>query len=371
MKIAPGVIKRNQQGFSLIDVMVGMVIGLIGIIIVFQTFAVSEGYKRTTTSGADAQQNGALALFYLERDLRMAGYGINTDALLGCKVLAYDELPPTREFSFIMVPVVIGDGVGGAPDSITITMGNSDILPMPTEIIQTMPSPTAVFKVASRFGFRPGDLLIAAEQGKDCTLAQATGLPGTPGQGDNVIHNSGNYQDINGGTVPARYNKPAGLGVSYSAYDYTNQTGGKLFNIGPLPVNTVYSVQNAQLTFASIIQGTGSATLTENIVQLQAEYGKDAIGNDGIVDLWEATMPPAPTADHWKSIIAVRLAIVARSGLREKPNPVTGLCDTTVAAPVWAGGAIDLTADPDWQCYRYRTFETTVPLRNLIWKPES
>ena len=46
--------------------------------------------------------------------------------------------------------------------------------------------------------------------------------------------------------------------------------------------------------------------------------------------------------------------------------------------PTWSGGAegatrvFDLsatvTAPDDWRCYRYRLFETTVPLRNWIWK---
>jgi type IV pilus assembly protein PilW len=39
-----------------------------------------------------------------------------------------------------------------------------------------------------------------------------------------------------------------------------------------------------------------------------------------------------------------------------------------MAFPAWSGGTFDLSADPNWQCYRYRVFETTVPLRNWIWK---
>jgi type IV pilus assembly protein PilW len=28
---------------------------------------------------------------------------------------------------------------------------------------------------------------------------------------------------------------------------------------------------------------------------------------------------------------------------------------------------ISLTHVPDWRCYRYRSYETVVPLRNVIW----
>lgn len=80
-------------------------------------------------------------------------------------------------------------------------------------------------------------------------------------------------------------------------------------------------------------------------------------------------------------VIAVRIAVVARSPLKEKPN-ANGVCDITIATavgvrqpnvPTWAGGAIDVsknpdgTANADWQCYRYKTFENVIPLRNLLW----
>jgi len=69
---------RNAvAGFSIVEIMVGMVIAMLGTIIIFQVFAVSEGIKRTTTNGADAQQNGAMVLLALERSLKEAGYGYN------------------------------------------------------------------------------------------------------------------------------------------------------------------------------------------------------------------------------------------------------------------------------------------------------
>jgi type IV pilus assembly protein PilW len=57
--------------------MVAMVIGMIGIIIMMQVFASAEGQKRTTTGTGDAQSNGAMAIYTLQRDIREAGYGFN------------------------------------------------------------------------------------------------------------------------------------------------------------------------------------------------------------------------------------------------------------------------------------------------------
>ena len=70
--------KNRQSGFSLIDVMVGMVLSLIGTIVIFQVFEASENIKRTTTSGGNAQQNGVAALYMLQRELKEAGYGVNS-----------------------------------------------------------------------------------------------------------------------------------------------------------------------------------------------------------------------------------------------------------------------------------------------------
>ncbi|MGB8856654.1 MAG: prepilin-type N-terminal cleavage/methylation domain-containing protein, partial [Burkholderiales bacterium] len=57
----------KQSGFSLVEVMVGLLIGLLGTIVIFQVFSISEGQKRTTTSGNDANQSGVFALYTLER----------------------------------------------------------------------------------------------------------------------------------------------------------------------------------------------------------------------------------------------------------------------------------------------------------------
>ena len=68
--------RTASAGFSLVELMVGVTIGLLATIVIFQVFAVSEGQKRTTTSGSDAEQNGAFAVHNLESLLRAAGNNI-------------------------------------------------------------------------------------------------------------------------------------------------------------------------------------------------------------------------------------------------------------------------------------------------------
>lgn len=368
---SPIQIVRRQCGFSLVELMVGMFVGLIGIVSIYQVFAVFEGYKRTTTSGSDTGQSGAVALFTLERDLRMSGYGINQPALMGCTVNAFNSnLPAPSTFTFLMVPVVINVGAGTAPDSFTVTYGNPAFTAAPTSLTQNMPSPAATYQVANRFGMQEGDLLIAAESGKPCTLAEITNLPGTPGATTNVIHNSGTYVNAAGTSVTAAYNNAGGLGTSYT-------TNGVLYDIGSAPVSNTYSIVNGQLIATSNFGNGGNVAIADGIVQIRAQYGMDDgindgsvahasyAANDGVIDRYVNSAPAS-----WTQVLAVRFGIVARSALMEKADPATGICNITTIAPSWAGGTLDVSADPNWKCYRYKVFETTVALRNMLWTPQ-
>src|SRR5258708_29197128 len=84
MRLSATLSRARQAGFTMIEILIGMIIGLVGIVVIMQVFAVSEGFKRTASSGTDAQINGGLALYLLERDIRTSGYIINSILPLGC-----------------------------------------------------------------------------------------------------------------------------------------------------------------------------------------------------------------------------------------------------------------------------------------------
>lgn len=348
----------RQNGFSLVEIMVGMSIGLLGMVVIMQVFALTESGKQSTTGGGDAQQKAALSLHTLEHDIRMAGYGITgVPALMGCNINAYNASRTPTSFNFALVPVVITQGASDLPDSITITYSASAVVNAPASITQNMPNPSAVYKVNNRYGFTPGDLIVIGEPGKECTLGQVTGTPGA-GQSDNIIHNSGNYKNPEGENVPANFNKPGGV----SNINYT--TAAKLYNLGPLPISNMYSISNGSLNLFANIAGV-SETISDNIVDLQAEYGIDT-DDDGDVDSYRVSADlnsdGVTTGLEYNQVLSVRFGLVARSTKRE-PS-----CDVTQNVPSWVGGDFNnIKANPEWQCYRYRVFETTTMLRNLIW----
>ncbi len=373
--------RRKAGGFSIVELMVGMVLGLIGILVVMQVYLFSEGRKRTTTSGGDAQSNGAIALYTLQKDTALAGYGMASLDILNCNVRAYNENRNPTDFTFsAMAPVTInptGIPAGDAnTDVVRVAYGTSDGLAEGVSFRQQSGA-SANYQVDNRSGFTVGNMVITVQSGLDCTLAQITDLPasgscgqGGGGQTDVVIHNSGQFKDPgqNCNQVPSHWNKPSGLGVTY--------TSGKLYDMGRLPAAHIYAVRNGNLTMcdymaadctdaAKVNDATVWVPIVNNIVSLQAQYGRDTSAPmDMVVDTYDQTTPT--TACGYARVPAVRLAVVARSPQYEKDA-------VTPAAPAWLGGSVDLskkpdgTANPDWQHYRYKLFETVIPLRNIVW----
>ena len=106
--------------------MVGLAIGLIGIVAMFQAVSVWSKHTAATTSGGDAQVAGTLALFNIERDVKQAGHGFGRAPtfVMGSPV-ALTDTAPVRAFNFALSSVQINPGAGGAPDQISILYGDS------------------------------------------------------------------------------------------------------------------------------------------------------------------------------------------------------------------------------------------------------
>jgi type IV pilus assembly protein PilW len=359
--------RGGSSGMSLVELLVAAAIGIIASLVIFQVFAVFEGQKRTTTSGGEAQTSGTLSLFTIERDLRQAGYGFNTPDLVGCTLQGWDQQTGTPLTPTPLVPALITQGVGstpgvaGAPDTLRVAHGNGDSLGAPVTILVGSLGLTDDFIriVNALYGFQPGDHVVIAEPGRPCTLAQVNLTP--PATGDNTRLNlqAGTYVSPSGSTLPTRYNNPAGLGTAYT-------TNGKVYNIGPTPVIKDYTVQSGQLLSQAF--GTGAPVPNfDNVVQLQAQYGKDT-NTDGIVDIFDE-ITPATTTD-WAAVLAIRVAVVARSGLYEKEEvspPTIRLWEDSLTPPTTTGPVWTLTSDE--RHYRYKVFQTVIPLRNMIWRP--
>lgn len=347
-----------MRGFSLVEIMVGMVIGLLGTIVIFQVFAASEGYKRTTTAGGDATQNGAAALFAIERDLRVGGHGINNSEALACtNSFTYFDSgggAPGPIPGFATRPLVIQDG-GAGPDSFTVNYTSSVRGNVAAELASPgMGSAAGNLKVNTTFGFANDDLVLVTS-GANCTLMTLTNVDDAALE---LAHAAGSAPTHN----------PSATYMAANAWPAYPE-GAKIYNVGQRFFSRTYSLNGSTLR-SQDANGAAVAPIAADIVSMQAQYGIAPAGSQVVGNWVDATGGwAAPTPADVQRIKAVRLAIVARSPLSERPSIAGGACDTTAAAPVsWIGGpALDLSADANWSCYRYKVFQTIVPLRNIIW----
>ena len=361
---------HRQRGVTLIELMVGIVLGLLATLVISQTLVFAEAQKRTTTTGADAQVNGTLALYTLERDLKEAGYGLTTvSTALGCEIRSsYKGTTST----FTLAPVVISAGASGAPDTVRVLGSSKENYSVPASVVKDHPANAANFFVNTGVGIADGDFMLAVPETPSatnwCSLFQVTdNKSGSgPGLGNNqVLHNSGQSD----------WNNPGGSTI-FPNTGYN--TGSYLLNLGAI-INRSYSISgdlNLQLaTFLSTSATTTIQSLFPNVVQLQAFYGKDT-NADGSVDLYDKTTPS--TQAGWSQILTVRIGVVARSTQfeRDAVTSVNLLWDvgssvtTTGSSTCGSSRCISIKIDnlPDWQNYRYKVYETTVPLRNMLWR---
>jgi prepilin-type N-terminal cleavage/methylation domain-containing protein len=72
MKTAHNPASRSQGGFSLVELMVGVAIGLLVMAGILGLFVTNKGVFTNTTQATELQENGRFALGYLLRDLRNA-----------------------------------------------------------------------------------------------------------------------------------------------------------------------------------------------------------------------------------------------------------------------------------------------------------
>lgn len=345
MKIST--ILKYHAGYSLVEIMVGMTIGLLGLLVIAQVLSVSQDSNRTTSSGGTAQQNGALALLAIERDIRQAGYGMNVSQNLGCQVTGVDNATG-RNVRFLFTPAVITQGQDTAPDVIQLTYSNASMVTSPSALMKdsAATSTNTVYTVTNRFGFNVNDVVVVAAPGLDCDLAQITATPANPYQNDIHVAATSRYRGIQ-----------------------VFSSGAQVYNVGRSPVSNRYSIVDGGLQVFSEL--TGDVDLVaDGIVDLQADYGLNLDGDtENTVD--EYRMSPdldgngVISWDEWEKVIAIRVGLVSRSSKKEASA-------VTTEPLTWAGGTFGNVSNlEDWQQYRYRVFETTVVIRNILWKPPS
>jgi type IV pilus assembly protein PilW len=371
-----------QAGMSLAELLVGIVIGLVATLAIANLFSGFEARKRMISGASDAQSSGVLALYYLQRDAQNAGYGLPLYNSKDPSPLLCPLNTSINQGGVVinLSPIVIVDG-GAGQDIIRIRYGNP---PSGGADVRATGNLTSPALSGPLLGCQVGDVVLFHQDPKDnpnCSLARIQQL-----NADRVINA---LTEIN--TTPT--DRPVTnlngtdwvqfscLGV-WNQYEYTVNANLELTRTGGTPG-------------ANPFPNSTAVPIVNDIVSLQAQYGianttdpdpdwaTSTTGSAFLnrVDQWaDATGAFGPSIGlvDRNRIRAVRIAVVARDGGLQK-GIVSQACNGNAAGIskvcIWKNDAtpanVNLSHIADWQRFRYRTFEVTVPLRNILWNKDA
>ncbi|MFA6970843.1 MAG: PilW family protein [Gallionella sp.] len=330
-----------HSGFTLIELMIGLALGLIASLAIFSTISTFEAQRRATGSGSEMQQNGLLALYSIEQDMRVAGFGlIDASTKPG-------TMPCTQVDGADTAPVTITDG-GTGSDAITTHSLRSNfggIVTGAQAARLTSALGVSPITVDTRKAIHAGDHLLVPDAAKNCSSSAATAT----------------YPAETASGVPATTTGTPPMPINII----------DLGSEAPTFTTTQYRI-NANNLQQSVDNGNSWNDVASNIVNMQVQYGVAAAGSQTVACWTDAvnnsttcpgtnwSTPPAADISRIKSI---RIAIVARSEQR-------AACTTTTNAnkPVtWTGGPAITLSGNDWGCYRYKVYQTIIPIRTVIW----
>lgn len=389
---------KFNSGLSLIEVLVGMVIGMLASLIVMRTFSASEAFRRNLVSSNEVTQGIAAVTQNLTLALEYAGGGMYQGKnIWGCRLLASRAGTPLlplpsalpSPFSSVpldvrMLPVGAMDG-GSGSDVLFASAGYSASGNQQVDIdVVNNSQILATNTNGMNLGSLRGDLLLIAPQEiadavGDCQIVQ------TRNNAPPVVFDSSLGMNVAASaaqSVPATNYNVIDLDVpSYGALISTSNSPAA-FHLGKTdqPMLSVFGVDdNNQLVEQDLLQRKGiiPIPLEEGIVFFKIRYGVDdgaggSVANDGHIDEWVS-----PGDNGWRyselitglpdaeqriiQIRAIRVGLVKRGS-----NVITGRIPKTSYKIFADLGSRAATYSPpsDLINYEYEIADWVIPLKN-------
>lgn len=351
--------KVPTAGFSLVELMVAMVIGLIVLGAATSLFVDSKKNYVVQDSLARLQENARFAMQKMVRDLRMAGYyGCADDITAITNTLnqsaaggSYDTSDPIQGSESksnwyptaspaVAPPTTMRTGT----DAFTVRYldpGISTTIDSPF-----MPNTSAALHTPGGSGLAVGDIVFI----HDCSagaIFQITG-PSDP-NGGTIVHNTG-------GSTPGNSTKDLGKifegDAKISKYYYA------MYYIAP-------STTAGWSLYRQTVNSAGAQTeeLAAGIEDLELLYGEDTTNGDKVPDVYRK----ASAVGNWDNVVSVRVGLLARTLANTDSGNTThgAFLDTTTGYDVDGDGANETNfSAAQNDKYERRIFRNTVTLRN-------
>jgi type IV pilus assembly protein PilW len=326
-----------------VELMVALAISLILGIAISSIFIQSKKTYAVQERLARIQENGRFAMYFLMKDLRMAGYAGCLDELITNQTYS-NHLKKKDDFVFKVNIPIEGLEMGGnkwypsnsselppnwddSTDAVMIRMVDPGSA---VTVSGRMPSPSREVVVNKTDGIESGDIVLLS----DCANADVFEVT-------QVQPAAGHIQHATGSTG----NETGELSKSYD-------TGAKIFKY----IGRRYYIKDND-GIPTLFRDTNAGTpepLVEGIENLQISYGKDD-NSDRIADRYlPAGHSDLDDDDTWASVVSVRIGILARS-LDDK--------DTDVNEEKYDVNGKEV--GPFNDRIRRRVYASTILLRNL------
>lgn len=393
---------KSARGFTMVELMVAIIIGLVVTLATTTMLADAEGRRRTQASLAGVDQSSQFVTRVLDELLRNAGSGFSQSwpYTFGCKLngtlgttqlFPLPSLPapfagvPAAVGTFRLAPVVILKGASQTgSDVLVISAGAAGFGELPISF-GNVPTTTALNLVGTTT-LLPNDLLLVADQTNGgapvpCLLEQVSA---SFASGPTVTQATlaGDYY-LSSGTDRALTDYSAdGLALSLGNAVNGNPPSISLIGVGAndLSATSPASTSGSMLYSLNLLAAAAApVAIADGVIELRALYGVDSDG-DGKLDSWQdpATGNYAPavlldgsaaSAQRLLRIKAIRVGMIVRTSLLEKPDAQSGQPVSPAALSMFADlGTLAYTRSlgSDERNYRYRVVETTIPLRNML-----
>lgn len=396
--------RRAQAGLSLIEMMVGMLIGLIASLVIMQSYSSSEIYRRNLSGVGDALQSAAIAAQRLDLVIQEAGGGLARGSKVwGCKLLVNVAgtavLPRASAFpspfasvtqTLRAMPVAILNGGTSASDVILVMAGDSAAGNRPLSFssasggsLVVSPTPAIGMGIKTSTDASLYDLFLAVPQDipndpGDCRVVQAksTFAPVTVATDASL---GIKVATISSAEIPlneATYGK-------VDASIYTKAPAAFHLGLRNLPTFALLGVNsNGELVQYDVLSRVNPQVFSENIFLIKARYGLDngvgGVDNDNAVDEWvspseagwtmaELMNGTLATQQKIGYIKAIRIAMVIRSSQPVASDAPMSKLLLFQDLPESRKFSRDLTTDE--QRYQYQVYEWVIPLRNMKTPP--
>lgn len=388
-----------QRGLSIVEMMVGVAVGLIATTVIMHTYSSSEMYRRNLTGTGDAVQSAAIAAQRIDLTLQGAGAGlVRSKVNWGCRLLVNYSgnavLPRGATFpapfegvgtTLRLMPLAVQSGSGSRSDVIVTMASASASGNQAMEFSSASGGVNIVSSYAPPLGVALSagasasdyDLFLAIPQDPlgdigDCRIVQAATTFATTFASDGTLGlkvadapltiplNVATYGAIDA-TILAR--APAALHLGLRADP----------RFAMLGVN-----EDKELVLYDLLNRNDSQVLAENVFLMKVRYGLDnGVGgtiNDNAVDEWvspgesgwtigELMDGKRETAQKIGFIKAIRIAVVMRSSQKVNTDASTSSID--LFQDLATSRRFSYTLSTEEKAYQYQVYEWVIPLRNM------